>query len=602
VGWSPTGAVLAAGFGKLDHGGWCKHKAGVCVWAMWRRRGGAGDTPDDPVLGPAPDLVLESSSCVCSLAFHPENPALVAAGTYSGEVMVWDTSRAAGGEGKGAEDADPLVAKSRVDDYFHRDPVNALSWVWEPVTKKHVLTSVSGDGKALVWSLDNALAYPIAAFQLTARIKPSAHLAAALDDGGGDAGDDDDDDDAGVKRRLKRRGAAQQQSLVGGSAVCFPLDGRGIASFVVGTEAGGVYRGATDLGFSAPHVPSPTPPTSTAAFLKAVPDADNSMPWDIHAAECVRRIGGGAEQKKAFVRGVERAAREAGAAAVTMAVLYDARPDPAVLFRQPLNMTFSPHTGAVLSAASSPFNRNLFATAGADGTVAVFSALAGEPLLRLEPAANRAVLSALFSVAWSKKRPMVFAAGSSDGCSYVYDLYASTTRPALVLRPDGSVANAQGTLMAAPNAATVSIGSAAAAGAFGGAGSGGATPAPSAALRRGGTDPSRPVLGVAFNPKHPRLLAAGDGTGTVRVWKLTWKFGSVMKEEPQILRDFVTAALGDEAANAVLSDDEGAASPGGRGAAAKKRGDDDDDDDASAANSMQTLLQKIALSEAKAKR
>ena len=48
-----------------------------------------------------------------SVACHPELPAVVAAGTFNGEVYVWDTS---------IDDERPMqIAATRIDDYFHRE-------------------------------------------------------------------------------------------------------------------------------------------------------------------------------------------------------------------------------------------------------------------------------------------------------------------------------------------------------------------------------------------------------------------------------------------------------------------------------------------------
>lgn len=48
--WSVTGSVLFASFGRVDHTGWCTHRAGLCTWNLFRRE----LNPDKP------DVVLES--------------------------------------------------------------------------------------------------------------------------------------------------------------------------------------------------------------------------------------------------------------------------------------------------------------------------------------------------------------------------------------------------------------------------------------------------------------------------------------------------------------------------------------------------------------
>ena len=46
------------------------------------------------------------------VACHPEKPAVIAAGSFNGEVYVWNT---------GAEEQ--LIACTKIDDYFHREPI-----------------------------------------------------------------------------------------------------------------------------------------------------------------------------------------------------------------------------------------------------------------------------------------------------------------------------------------------------------------------------------------------------------------------------------------------------------------------------------------------
>lgn len=47
------------------------------------------------------------------VSYHPEHPAIVAGGTFNGEIRVWNTSLA----------GDPLLASSGTLDIGHKEPV-----------------------------------------------------------------------------------------------------------------------------------------------------------------------------------------------------------------------------------------------------------------------------------------------------------------------------------------------------------------------------------------------------------------------------------------------------------------------------------------------
>ena len=51
------------------------------------------------------------------VAFHPTQPALIAGGTFSGEVRLWNT---------GIE-TDPLLASSGLSDLGHKEPISKVS-------------------------------------------------------------------------------------------------------------------------------------------------------------------------------------------------------------------------------------------------------------------------------------------------------------------------------------------------------------------------------------------------------------------------------------------------------------------------------------------
>jgi hypothetical protein len=128
VGWNAGGTVVCACFGNLATAGWCLQGGSLCAWPVFRRG-------FDPAA--APDVVLEHSSCLMALACHPAQPSLVACGSFNGEVLLFDLSRAArhapgragssssssSGGGSGSEGSsgeaessagDPLVFASKV--------------------------------------------------------------------------------------------------------------------------------------------------------------------------------------------------------------------------------------------------------------------------------------------------------------------------------------------------------------------------------------------------------------------------------------------------------------------------------------------------------
>ncbi|KAM7393388.1 hypothetical protein PAMA_008174 [Pampus argenteus] len=134
VSWSCTGSVIACAYGRIDDGDWSTGKSYVCMWNLERR----GLNPKQA------DLVIEVSTSVSALCCHPRQPALIAGGLYSGEVMLWDTSRT----------QDPVLAQTGMSADSHREPVYQVAWV--PLQKRGefgVLSASSG-GRVLLWMVD----------------------------------------------------------------------------------------------------------------------------------------------------------------------------------------------------------------------------------------------------------------------------------------------------------------------------------------------------------------------------------------------------------------------------------------------------------------
>ncbi|XP_042214290.1 cytoplasmic dynein 2 intermediate chain 2-like [Homarus americanus] len=137
IDWSCTGSVIGVSYGSSYHDDWCDHKGAVAVWNINRSDFDANQ----------PERVIEASSCVLSLAFHPTNPAVFAAGTFSGEILVYNLSH--------TEDVTPLATGD-----CGGGSVTSLSWVDISVggimasRTPNTLIATTSSGFVLVWGLN----------------------------------------------------------------------------------------------------------------------------------------------------------------------------------------------------------------------------------------------------------------------------------------------------------------------------------------------------------------------------------------------------------------------------------------------------------------
>ena len=445
VSWNATGSSLAVAFGRGDIAGWCDYPGAVCMWNVF---GKAFDAAN-------PDAVLDHSSCIMSVACHPQQPALVAGGSFNGEVVVWDLTL-----------PEQLLAVSAISEYGHKEPVLGLEWVHDALHGEWLLCSVAADGRVLFWSTANGLKHPVR----------GALLAAHADRG------------SSRSKGAACHGAASVSfagGVAGGASTAAPK------WFVVGQQGGAITRGqvAKVLGVGA-HIGDKA--------LRNAPAVEDLYPP-------VRR------REDTFAH--ER------------------------------------HIGAVNAVCCSPFNRNLFLTAGSDGTVRLFHMFDRAPLRQWEPApppgtpGASGTFSAVTCIQFSPVRPLLFAAGSDDGFVYLFDLSSPASVPVLVLeaKPAGGDA--------APGAGGSSSGDA-------GAGrreaNKGGTSAAAAARADAAATARSAVTGLVFNRRQRDLLAACDYLGRVHVWRLSWGLSHKGNDE-QALLDAVASVGADASATPVAA-------------------------------------------------
>lgn len=101
-----------------------------------------------------PEYIFECQSSVLSVSFSEYSPSLIAGGTYSGQVVLWDirTSRRT----PVSEKRTP-VQRSNINSSSHTHPVFCLNIAG--TKNAHFLVSTSTDGKMCTWDLD-ALSTP----------------------------------------------------------------------------------------------------------------------------------------------------------------------------------------------------------------------------------------------------------------------------------------------------------------------------------------------------------------------------------------------------------------------------------------------------------
>ena len=340
VSWNATGYTLAVSYGRHDVPGWSDSKGAICAWNL--RRGDV-DAREEP------DAFIETDNCVQCLRFHPEHPALVAAGTLDGDVFVFslDESDAA------RRDGDPLVAKSsaRPATLAHREPVTGVHWQFDlaeaskraDATLAYDLVSVAGDGRALVW--DWRPDAQGAAGKKIASLKFGHEIVAPHPETG-------------------------RATTWGVASASFPTD-------AASSRSGGAFLTAASSELSAA--------VKNAASASFVVGSDGGP-----VLACSARASKTAAEE--FRRKIAD---------------LDASSAPPSLSRTAVVSQHEPHAGAVNGVSINPRDASVFATGGADGAVRIYARRARRRVASLHPSAGAA-----FDVQWSPHRPLVLAAGA----------------------------------------------------------------------------------------------------------------------------------------------------------------------------------------------
>eukprot|EP00033_Pygsuia_biforma_P000795 GCRY01000928.1.p1 GENE.GCRY01000928.1~~GCRY01000928.1.p1 ORF type:complete len:589 (+),score=155.60 GCRY01000928.1:342-2108(+) len=210
-------SLVAISYGHHDHVGWCTHPGAVAVYSLSKifsssvllaqPHSQAQPSTQAAKKGLAePLIVLHTPTCATFVSFHPSLPGILAVGTFTGDIMIWDILRR-------VTAALPLMS-TRSGDVTHKEAVVAMRWVNFDAARSSAyrLVVLSRDGRLAVWALGNKLSAPVSVGQCV----------------------------EAVPLRRKDRPGATQKVTVGG--VVFGHDGLDRMAGVVGGENGHIFK------------------------------------------------------------------------------------------------------------------------------------------------------------------------------------------------------------------------------------------------------------------------------------------------------------------------------------------------------------------------
>lgn len=369
-----------------------------------------------------PDHLLPSSCSVTSVAFHPSHPAILVAGTFSGEVLAWNLVNDPDGHNNLAVD----VVKG---DRAHCDAVTAVAWSSDSTFPDAKCVTSSTDGTVVVWKLKDISMdqlWPIVSLRITA-----ARAGDWLE---------------GAREGMKLAHVSQQRRALGLTCMAFerfrataesgmalglkwkrlarrPIDGRelnhaGLALALEGkTElslAEWTALEITDLRLNdfikcGEYYLKPFDKmTETGNFLVGTETGGVFKCWLNFANVYEQKVDVGSVEPLLIKQ-----------------ILFTAEkvPKKPATLECPIYASYTPHYGPVHSVHFSPLQREVFASCGADGTVRIHNAQVASPLRVLEPS-----LSYSYALAWSPSKPLVLAVGTGDGLVLVYNFAVDATK------------------------------------------------------------------------------------------------------------------------------------------------------------------------------
>lgn len=131
IDWSSTGGMIAVSRCAKEHPSWCEHSGFVHLYQISRQ-----DSSED-----LPQRSLDVASCVTAICTHPTDSFILACGTISGEVVVWNLQR-----------DEPIIIGNIT---LHGEAVAHMEWLqnFDVTQTRPILVSASRDGSVIIWTM-----------------------------------------------------------------------------------------------------------------------------------------------------------------------------------------------------------------------------------------------------------------------------------------------------------------------------------------------------------------------------------------------------------------------------------------------------------------
>nr|CAH8856881.1 unnamed protein product [Trichobilharzia regenti] len=149
--WNSTGALLAISYGSICHTDWCTHVGYAALW----------NVTSSTLESNNPKHKYTTNSCLMCIKCHPTIPSLLAGGTYTGNVVIWDLSRG----------NDYMLTNTEgTTEIGHKDCINQIEWISNYLQsdfqslnlnnmknihiKSYRLLTAGSDGRIICWQID----------------------------------------------------------------------------------------------------------------------------------------------------------------------------------------------------------------------------------------------------------------------------------------------------------------------------------------------------------------------------------------------------------------------------------------------------------------